>query len=174
MCLLVKQGEMCVAEQVLCYFFESQVEYSDTKLVVLAVLSIVVDRMRIAIRDHIPSFAVALPRLWDEFESDNMLRCSVVTLITNIINVSLSLLLRLIKGRSFGFVFVSSHTHTHTHTFNAAFICAVADMCPFDLFCLFCPILMLIYLLLCLVLGRPRTLCAPGMRRISIVCVHVC
>ncbi|CAB4042221.1 Importin-11, partial [Paramuricea clavata] len=57
----------------------------DTKMHILFVMSMVIERVGPKIRPYVASLAGYLPKLWIESEEHNMLRCSILTTLTFIV-----------------------------------------------------------------------------------------
>lgn len=57
---------------------------------ILHVMSFLVERMTLHIRPHAAILVQYLPSLWQESEDHNMLRCAILTTLTNLVQVSLT------------------------------------------------------------------------------------
>ena len=62
-----------------------QVEECDTKLTVLNVLSYLIERVSVGLRDICQGLAHYLPHLWEASSDHEMLRCSILTTLIVIV-----------------------------------------------------------------------------------------
>lgn len=57
----------------------------DTKMNVLGIMSYIIDRMSEKIQTHADSLIQYLPRLWEESNDHNMLRCAIISTLVHIV-----------------------------------------------------------------------------------------
>ncbi|KAK3740103.1 hypothetical protein QZH41_012340 [Actinostola sp. cb2023] len=62
-----------------------QVTECDTKMHVLHVLSMLIERIGAKVRPHIGLLTMYLPHLWQESEQHNMLRCAILATLTHLV-----------------------------------------------------------------------------------------
>lgn len=60
----------------------------DTKMNVLGIMSFIIERMSERIQTHADSLIQYLPRLWEESNDHNMLRCAIITTLVQIVKAS--------------------------------------------------------------------------------------
>ncbi len=75
------------------YVTEIQTSYtaiSFSQMQVLHVMSYVIERVGVEIRPFATALMQYLPSLWQESEEHNMLRCAILTTLTNLVQVIIS------------------------------------------------------------------------------------